>query len=228
MSDLKSKMALLKQEADKRLPPTKQDAMLDKVKEFAESLTSLHPGVEARLETGSIPLVFYLGIAPRHRQFERNLMLIFTWTRTGVRVSDTNITDIAELDAFLLDFYRNPTFQESLALIAARASEDVYGLLMMSTANQRSQHDELFLIRNEVFVALATAPPGSPVTLHVQKEPRFYGRERPFTSAEQVARLRKFRYFGALGYGLEMQQVEHFMGEQFLITGIVQPYGLIH
>lgn len=203
------------------------DEFFDVLRQFASSIKRLHPGVDAWVDRGDVPNVFYLNVAPELRRFERNIMLSCWLLDDGLQCAGSKFSTAPKFEAYLLEFYKNPTFQESLHSFAVRSRADVYGVLRMSPVNIHATADEIFRVESAEFRKIAKSDAGAVVTIRAEKEHRVYGRARAFSHPEMTERLKQFRFFGLDGYGMAMTDVRHDSGEWYFLTGVVQEFGTV-
>lgn len=198
------------------------DEFFKVLSEFSTELNRLHPEVESHAERGGVPNAFYLKIAPKLRRYEGSITLSCWLTTEGLKCGTDLFAEVNEFESYLVEFYKNPTFQQSLQILSEQSRSDVRGLLRISPAMVQVQ-DEIFRLDSKEFGKLVEAPVGESVTIRAEREPSFNGKPRP----PSLSKLQKFLYFGVNGYGMEMSKLESVGGNWYLLTGVVQPVGTI-
>lgn len=227
MAQLKTRLQKVDQTFSSEEILFRGDKFFKVLKEFAMALQDLNPGVYAEAERGDIPQVFYLKVAPQHRPFESNIMMNFFMGEDGLATSSKVIKTVTELEEHLVDFYALPAFRESLASMAERSKEDIYGLLRRSLTDLRMDTAALFLLPNSEFIRLATARQHTTLTLRVHKESRYYGGTLT-NPADMLTHLQAFRWFAVSGYGLRVTHVRPSKEDDWYeIEGETQPYGKV-
>jgi hypothetical protein len=220
MSNLSARLDHVRQ-ARLQSRTTSADTYRSVLDEFATFLSQNHLGVDAWISNGSVPQVSYLNVAPSYRRSERNIMLSFWRTSEGIECTGSKFTSSTDLESYLVEFYKNPNFAETLQHLAERSTWPVIALLRQSENDYRSDADEYFEVPNDGFRHLVDAKPGTKISLTVAWQRRGYGEDRSRSPTMLVSLFKSYRFLIADGFGVEIEDVSASTDYKFVFVGVV-------
>jgi hypothetical protein len=209
---LRSRLERMAAAGNEEAAPSPYDDVLH---EFVHELNHADFDLHAELKVAAVPQRRIIEVWPKYRRFPRLLLLSFSIDGPRIHLLAENMRELPSVDALkqFLESFVVSSFPSTVDVFREIASEPVQGYLRTRGAFEIAPEDVLVVVSPEEQRRLATAAPGTSLTLDVVPQ-RFpgagiYDPARPYAALESG------------GFALERTRVVPVEAGRVRVTGIV-------